>query len=173
MTLKSSPTSIKKLRQIANEIRQEFNVTDIYFPIVDILDKLCLEDKLLYLILEDENPLFNEGELARYSVNENTIFIKDSVYEEAVDNIGRSRFTLTHELAHYYLLKVYGFEIIETDEDFEAYENPEWQANTLAAELLIPYDLTKDFTFEELMDKCVVSDECALVELKKRNNIKV
>ena len=106
-----------------------------------------------------------------YSVLDNTIYVKEYVYIECANNVGRSRFTLTHELAHFILFKLLGFAINNTDINPKTYEQPEWQADTLAAELLVPYDDTKNYTVEEIMTECNVSEECAIVVYRKRKKL--
>jgi Zn-dependent peptidase ImmA (M78 family) len=96
------------------------------------------------------------------------IYIKESVYHEAASNIGRSRFTLAHELSHFILLTVKEFEIKKTDTKPVCYKDPEWQANTLASELLVPYYETQNMTVEEITTSCNVSEECAIVVYRKR-----
>lgn len=71
------------------------------------------------------------------------------------------------------LLTVIGFEVEFIEEPLTAsYFNPEWQANALAAELLCPYEDTKDFTLQQLMDECYISEECAIITLKMRGRTK-
>ena len=158
----TSPTSASQLRKYANSIRKLLNCTDkIAFPILEILDYLMDEGVIIFQILDDNDSYFEE----------NTIYAKEAVYREAIAGIGRSRFTLTHELAHFILLRILNFEIFTMDQEPLPFQDPEWQANTLASEILIPFNLTKDFSLEEVMEKCLVSEECALVNYdKKRRN---
>ena len=168
----TSPTSASQLRKYANSIRKLLNCTDkIAFPILEILDYLMDEGVIIFQILDDNDSYFEENELAKFDFEENTIYAKEAVYREAIADIGRSRFTLTHELAHFILLRILNFEIFTMDQEPLPFQDPEWQANTLASEILIPFNLTKDFSLEEVMEKCLVSEECALVNYdKKRRN---
>lgn len=173
MYAKCTPTSKEKLRNIAKKVRALYNVKDIYFPIYDILESNFDEGTLMYEVVEEDDSRLLKDELAKYLLEEQRILIKEPVYLELLNDIGRSRFTLTHEFAHYILLTVMGFEVEFQEEPLTAaYFNPEWQANTLAAELLCPYEETKDFTLQQLMDECHISEECAIITLKMRGKLK-
>ena len=168
----TSPTSAKQLRKYASSIRKLLNCGDqLTFLILDILDYLMDEGAIIFQILDDNDEYFAIDELAKFDYNENTIYAKETVYREALAGIGRSRFTLTHELAHFILFRILNFEVYTMDSAPLAFQDPEWQANTLAREILIPYELTKDFSLQEVIDKCLVSEECALVNYdRKRQN---
>ena len=157
MHSKCNPTSKQKLRDLAKKIREHYGIDTTSFPIYDVLERNYDDGNLIYEVVEENDARLGKDELALYMPNLTKILIKESVYTELVNNIGRSRFTLTHEYAHYVLLTVLGFSVELVEEKPEAYCNPEWQANTLAAELLCPYEETKDFSLNELMEKCSIS----------------
>lgn len=167
----TTPTSNSQLRKYAKRIRKMFNCEEQnYFPVLQILDYLMDEGALIFQILDDNDSFFAKDELAKFDFYENCIYAKESVYLEALDNIGRSRFTLTHELAHFILLRLLNFESFMMDTAPLPFQDPEWQANTLARELLIPFDLTKEFSIEKIMAECKVSEECALVNYDRTKN---
>lgn len=166
--IKCSPTSKKKLASLAIEFRKKFNVIGLELPVLEIIDKLHCDGLLNLEVLEDNDLRFNENQLAFYELNSNTMYVKLSVYIEALNNIGRSRFTLTHELSHYLLLYVLKFKTEETNDEVKAYEDPEWQANYLAGELLAPTVNTIGFSVNDYIEKCLLSEECAIVLWDKR-----
>lgn len=169
MYAKCRPTSKEKLRSIAKNIRKLYNVSTIYFPIYDILEKNHDEGTLTYEVVADDDNILLKNELAKYLLDERTIIMKECVYKEFVKDIERTRFTLTHEFSHYVLLTVLGWEITFQETPLEAaYYSPEWQANTLTVELLCPYEETKNFTLKQLMEECHISEECAIIVLKLR-----
>ena len=45
--------------------------------------------------------------------------------------------------------------------------DPEWQANTFAAELMAPYKLIRGLSVEEIMEKCGMSFTAASIQYKK------
>ena len=166
--IKCSPTSKKKLASLAIEFRKKFNVIGLVFPVLEIIEQLHCDGLLNLEVLEDNDLKFKENQLAFYELNSNTMYVKLSVYIEALNNIGRSRFTLAHELSHYLLLYVLKFHTEETNDEVKAYEDPEWQANYLAGELLAPTGGTKGFSVDDYIEKCLLSEECAIVLWDKR-----
>ena len=103
--------------------------------------------------------------LLRILINE--MKIRRDVYEGAIIGDGRSRFTLCHELFHYLFHTSENISFARSDEKLPSYLDPEWQANTFAAELMIPIDLVKGMTVSEVVDKCKVSRQCAQIQMKK------
>ena len=154
---------------MAKMIREIYDVKGNYFPIIDILNNLSLKNKLDYIVVEDDSRIFEENELAHYDFDENIIYVKESVWIEAENDIGRSRFTLTHEFAHYLLLKVHGYGYKIVDSEPPKFKDPDWQADYLAGALLMDFDLTKDYTVEQLIDECVVSEFAAIVHINAAN----
>ena len=170
--IETNPTNRWNLIQMAKMIREIYNVNGNYFPIIDILNSLSLKNKLDYIVVEDDSKIFAKNELAHYDFNENIIYVKESVWIEAENNVGRSRFTLTHEFAHYLLLKVHGFGYKIVQSEPPKYKDPDWQADYLAGALLMDFDLTKDYTVEQLIEECVVSEYAAIVHINAANALK-
>ena len=54
--------------------------------------------------------------------------------------------------------------------DIPTYRNPEWQANTFAAELMAPRHLIKNLTVEEIMEKCGMSRQAATIQYNYCHN---
>jgi Zn-dependent peptidase ImmA (M78 family) len=105
-----------------------------------------------------------------YTDHDNSeIVILDEIYERAVEGRGRDRLTIAHEIGHYLLhnkqmcvlTRVYDGEKVLT------YEDPEWQANAFAGELLCPALATRNYTVEELVIKFGVSADAAKTQKKK------
>jgi Domain of unknown function (DUF955). len=48
----------------------------------------------------------------------------------------------------------------------KSYEDPEWQANTFAAELLVPHKLVQKMQPNEISKKCKVSRQVAEIQKK-------
>lgn len=83
----------------------------------------------------------------------------------AIHDNPRDRFTLCHELGHYILHQPENISYARGD--IPVYQNPEWQANTFAAELLAPADLVKDMSIEEMATQCVMSRQAATIQYKE------
>lgn len=54
----------------------------------------------MYEVVDENDSRLLKDELAKYLLEKQRILIKESVYLELINDIGRSRFTLTHEFAH-------------------------------------------------------------------------
>lgn len=173
MYFESCPTSRLELISIAKDCKTVWKIEELFFPIIKIYDDLMDAKKLFYLVVEDSDPIFkDENELAYYSYNENLVYIKESVWMEAEQNIGRSRFTLTHELCHYLLIRVLGFGYKEVQKEPVKYKDPDWQADFLAGALLMDFDKTEGMSVSELIDLCKVSEEAAIVHISASKSLK-
>lgn len=154
--------SRNKIENFTDNIRKQFNCSDCYFDIVSFVE----------MVIPAMDPTFNyeyvsadelvPGMYAYYDPNSNTMKILSSVYERACKDIGRDRFTIAHEVGHYFLHQE-GYSFARTNFEIPAYCNPEWQANTFASALLIPKHQTKTMTIDEIKDKCKVSYQAAKI----------
>ena len=83
---------------------------------------------------------WKEGEEihAYYNILKNTILIRSDVYEGAYNGNGRDRFTITHEICHYLLIRYFGCPLYLPRRfgAVQPLQNPEYQANALAGYLL-------------------------------------
>ena len=73
--------------------------------------------------------------------------VRQSVYDSAMADDGRHRFTLAHEVGHLFLhqgAEAYARRASYT-QTHKAYEDSEWQADYFAAELLMPYEEVKAY----------------------------
>lgn len=172
-----APTNKKQLIKYANVIRKVFNIKETEeFPILKVLD-LAMDEPMFndfsYQVVEDDDNMFDgETQLAFYSYLENTIFIKSSQYDSAkVDP--RSRFTLTHEFSHMFLMQVTNRKPKLKDDDgkgIQSFSDPERQANRLAGYILIPERICQKLNEKEIETQFFVSPECATY--RKINSIK-
>ena len=96
------------------------------------------------------------------NTEKNVMRIRSDVYEGAVKGRPRDRFTLCHELGHYILHQPEFMSYARGD--IPRYRQPEWQANTFAGELMAPYDIVKDMSIEEIMEKCGMSRQAATIQ---------
>ncbi len=100
-------------------------------------------------------------------LNKKTIYIREDVYYRACDGNARDLFTIAHELGHLFLHSNQNVELARAEMNIKAYENPEWQANTFAAELLMPVKLiSKSDIPDSLVKRFGVSYESAKIRLK-------
>lgn len=170
--IKTNPLSVKDISNIATSIREQYGIArDKAFPILEILKQLFYDNYLSIQLLSDDDPYLDKNTPAVYNANDNFIYLKESVIEEVESGNYRSNFTLAHEFFHYLQHQVLGF-IFEEVEDRKTYEDPEWQANCFAGELLLPDEFLSNDDNDYLAEHFQVSMECVLtrkIKQKKRN----
>lgn len=163
----ASPTSRIKLRGIANQIRKDIKCpNELYFPIVEFIEWMMpmLYPGFDYVLLEKSEMGNCHGKACP---EDKVIYLREDVYNGACNGNGRDRFTLAHEVSHYILHKPgnVSYARLEKGKTIEPFRNPEWQANTLAGEILIPMGLIKGLTESEIAVRCGVSRTAASIQL--------
>lgn len=162
------PTSRKEIRFIARRIRHLVGFdTERFFPIVDFLERIMpkLLKGFVYDIVEDDNL---PGKYAQAIPEENRIEIRQSTYDAAVGGDARARFTIAHEIGHCLLADdVPAFARREHNHPLRPFEDPEWQANEFASELLSPCRLVAGMSPQAIRDEFGVSLEVARIQLGK------
>lgn len=110
-----------------------------YINVADVIEK-CLDQKLGILrleVVEDKELPTVEAEIRSTG---DLITLRESVYEKAHAGDGRARFTLAHELGHFFLhcggVPAYA---LSSGERVPAYCDSEKQADYFAASLLMPH----------------------------------
>ena len=107
-----------------------------------------------------------KGRYAEALPQRNLMRIREDVYINASNDIGRDRFTLAHEVGHFILHGEGRVALARTNEEnIPAYRKPEWQANTFAGELLIPAHLIKGKSEDNIAEICKVSLQAARIQL--------
>lgn len=168
MDFKTKPTSRKDLRAYAKVLRKLFNVPEKgKFPVLEILERL--EDVFPNTTVEivDDSKL-NKKTMAHCFLNTlggYTIEIKESVYNDAYyKNKGAALGFICHEICHVFLFSI-GFTPLHErsfgDCSLRAFESVEWQAKALCAEVMIPYEESKNMTAKQIVDKYCVSKSFA------------
>ena len=156
------PMSKDNIKGIANKFRETIGFSNkLYFPIVQFLEYF-LEDLGYQMEIVEDHEL--NGAYAVTYPNEKLLKIRESVYNGAVNNNPRDRFTLAHELGHIILhpIEIIGdLKLARTNDIIPAYRNPEWQANTFAGELLAPGNLIVGMDKEEISERCKISLQAA------------
>ena len=112
--------------------------------------------------LEIVDPEEMQDTYGTTNTGNNIMRIRSDVYEGAIMGDPRHRFTLCHEVGHYFLHQPDSVSFARGN--IPRYREPEWQANTFAAELMAPYDLVKDMDVEEIMEKCGMSRQAATIQ---------
>ena len=165
------PLSRLSIRAYAKKIREVLGVTGAYFPVTALLEGLAYVNDVNYDIVDDTewDKRFGKDKHAQYDLLDKVIYVKESVYLGALENKGRDRFTIAHEIAHALLLdeKSIKFNRNLPKDLPPIYTNPEWQADCLAGELLIPAHLCRNMSIEQISKSCAVTEMAAKCQKSK------
>lgn len=167
------PTSIARLRSFALLIREASRLSaEERFPVSEFLE-FSLTQAISGFDFVVVEKLSEGNEACAYPdgclENPDGPFIKltNSVYEGACWGRGRDRLTILHECAHVLLHR--GIAVHHrgpTGVALRPFENSEWQANQLAAELLMPVPSFGRFeSLDEYREAMGVSWQAAQVRL--------
>ena len=92
--------------------------------------------------------------------------IRQDVYERAIQGVPRDIFTIAHEIGHAILHDdIEEIALARNDEEIKPFENPEWQANTFAGELIAPSDSVIGLKIEEIANIYNCSLQVAEIQL--------
>ena len=163
MNISAEPLSRNKIGNIARTLRKLIGFDDsLYFPIVHFIEwVLTNPDNDMGLEFEIVGKDEMEDTYGKTNTARNAMLIREDVYDGAVKGNPRDRFTLCHELGHYILHQPSCISYARGD--IPVYCNPEWQANTFAAELMAPRELVKNMTVNEIMQQCGMSRKAATI----------
>lgn len=142
-----APLKILQIRGLTSTMRTSFGIApEDPFPVLWFLEA-GMPQGMDGFDWEVDNTLphnleacaFPDG--CRENPNGPYIKIRPEVYDAACIGDGRARLTLLHECGHVLLhrqVSVHARKEFIPARDLRPYENSEWQANTFAAELLMP-----------------------------------
>lgn len=164
MNIRATALSRMNIRELTLELRKKCGLQDqLYFPIVEFIEWVLgdPDNDFDYEIVPISEM---EDTYGTTNTESNVMRIREDVYDGAVKDNPRDRFTLCHELGHY-LLHQPQF-VSYARGDIPTYCQPEWQANTFAAELMAPYHLTKNMGIAEIAENCVMSKTAAGIQFR-------
>lgn len=163
------PLSRAKIRGRAAFLRNVLGLQGLYIRIDIVLEIMSCPmknaDPLIEMEICEDYEMPNE--YAVYPPQKNLLRIRNSVYEGACAGNPRDRFTLAHELGHFFLHRYQTYQFARSEVDIPAYRDPEWQANTFASEFLMPHDKIQGMSVEDVMKQCGTSRQAAEIALKK------
>ena len=179
----ATPLSKQMIKNLCMAVRCILHLSKIErFDVVKMLDKLVfiLDEygyDFNYEVRPDDDTIFNAREEALTDLKTGTIFIKQSVMEEACSKKNaRAVFTLAHELGHYFL-HYFPDEVslsrVSDDIKIPSFRDAEWQADNFAAELLMPEEACKNMSIEGIMKVYNVSLQAAEVRWRRLNNVRI
>lgn len=167
---KASPLSNESIFGYAKQFRNMLGIKDD--SPVDILSVLevalpLLDTEFNYCVRNIEDMDVNAHAYTDHDNNE--IVILDEIYDRAVAGYGRDRLTIAHEIGHYLLhnRQMRVLTRVYDNEKIKAYEDPEWQADAFAGELLCPAKAVKKMSIEEIALKYGVSLDAARIQKRK------
>ena len=164
-SIAAKPLSRRDIRTVA-KIFHKIMDSKGYFDIIAFLElKMAdIDPDFVFEVVEDDKLPFA---YAQSYPDEHLIQVRESVYYGAINNNGRDRFTLCHELGHCIFHGQKNISYLRADRELEKYKDPEWQADTFAGELLVPEEIARTCTVLEISKKCVVSYTAAEIQKKR------
>lgn len=161
---KVKPLSRKNIREIAKKIRKICGIKDKQeFPVVIFLEFILEKFDYIYDICPKSEL---QSEYAKTIPSQKVMKIREDVYERAIQGVPRDIFTIAHEIGHAILHDdIQEIALARNDEKIKAFENPEWQANTFAGELIAPSDSVIGLKIEEIANIYNCSLQVAEIQL--------
>lgn len=147
------------------------------FPVLDFFD--LLRDKY---DLDPGVEQLSDG-IEGMTFPDGRVIVSEETYRSAYDGVGRARFTVPHECYHGIQHRAQirkalvdsGELVLYRRQTVKPYEDPEWQANTFAAAVLMPDEMVRRVCSKQnsliilptMCDEFGVSVQAAEVRLKK------
>ncbi|PPE71188.1 ImmA/IrrE family metallo-endopeptidase [Caldimonas thermodepolymerans] len=138
---KVAARSTADIRLHAMRLRQLFGITGPRFNAERTLEDLT-KYGVTVDVVDDNDPELPRGVEACWVPDTVTLTIRLSVYKAACRGEPRALFTIAHELGHLALAHRRAFHR-DASGTCRMFEDSEWQANTFAAEFLMPLDQIK------------------------------
>lgn len=167
-TFIAEPMSTNSIVDLVNSIRTTVGFeNELYFPVIEFVENFLTQydETFNYNYVEREKM---QDKYAYYDHIHNVMVIREDVYEQAINDNGRHRFTIAHEIGHYFLHQN-GVKLcrLESNQHIVRYCDPEWQANTFASELLMPRHLICNLNAKQIAFYCKTSCQAATIALNK------
>ena len=161
-----TPRKESELRTVAEKVRGILSDhADIkFFDIIKVLEHKMPEvcPAFRYEIVE---PLELPDREAEMNPLELCIRIREDVYLKAMDGDGHCRFTVAHELGHFFLHRTQTLAFGRKAENgkIPTFQNSEWQADVFARNLLAPFSMTQGMVSNQIALVFGVSKEVAKI----------
>lgn len=168
--------SRREIEQFAMHIKQNLGLQNIlYIPILEIAENTLvqIDETYSFEVVENNDLNFSYNEYAKYCPESNTLMIKNDVYIAAYNGDGRQRFTVAHELGHYFMHRnLIGFSRVSDKIEIPRYMDPEWQADVFSGAFLINPNCIKKMSTQEISQSCGVSHQAATIAIKQLTKAK-
>lgn len=165
----AEPMSTSDIIRTVESIRESIWLSEkLYFPVmkfVEIIIPIAFDPTFLVRVVESHKM---PDKYAYYDPQKNQMVVRADVYDKACADDGRHRFTIAHEIGHYFLHRD-GVKLARVNDGYilQAYRNPEWQANIFGSELLMPNKLIRGLSVEEIQCECGTSYQAAQIAYNK------
>lgn len=160
-----SPRKEVEIRNIAEQVRKLFYpYNHKYLDVIDFLERKMplVFEYFRYEIVEPHELPDREAEMDPIGF---CIRIQEPIYERAIANDGHCRFTIAHELGHWFLHReqTLAFGQPALNGDIPIYRHSEWQADVFARNFLAPWSLAKGMTARQIEMLFEVSPKVAAI----------
>lgn len=163
---KVAPRNRKQLRVVASDCLALLQKEGCFKKGGSFLDTSHLLENLLFradyqLHIVDEREL---TETAAFTIPEKGLLvIRSDVYDGLSEDDAFARYTVVHEFSHIVLNHAITLHRGEILGNHEWWEDSEWQANNLAAEILMPVEVIKELGAKPILiqAECGVSSRAA------------
>lgn len=164
----AKPMSTENIRRLVKEIRKRCGLDKrINVPVCHLFEWILgkMVQEFDWEIVPDDE-MSEEG---KTFTGANKIEIRESVYISACNGDGRARFTIMHEIGHFFLHDPSRVALCRSssEEEPKTFEDPEWQANAFAAEFLMDFDLIQGMNYKQISDECGVTYGAAKTRIGK------
>ena len=168
MCYKAKPQSRDQIRRYVQYIKKLTGLeNELYFPILPFVENVLpsLFPDYQFEIVPKCEMGAKHGETYP---SKNIIRIREDIYEGAAQGKGRDRLTIGHEVGHFFDHEEDSIVLcrLAPGQKLKPYENPEWQADAFAGELLASAHMIKGMSVEEVMKNCGVSEAAARNQLR-------
>jgi Zn-dependent peptidase ImmA (M78 family) len=163
------PLSEADIRAAAEKLRAVlYDGGHKYVDVIDLIERkmpILFENFRYEIVGNDELP----DREAEFNPYEYCLRVREEVYEKAFAHDGHCRFTLAHELGHFFLHRnqTLAFARYSENGEIPPFRNSEWQADMFARHLLVPLGLARGMSVAAIAAVFEVSLEVAKIVREK------
>lgn len=161
---RAPPMSRDDIEDFTDRIRRVMGLAGAKLPVAELLE-IVLPRLLPDFVLDIRERAEMGSKHGAVDPAGKLIILRDDVYDGMINEQGRDRFTVVHEIGHALLHGRVTLARARTKP--KPYECPEWQANTFASALLMPRQHVRVMSsVQELTTEFGVSKDAATVRLR-------
>lgn len=158
------PQNRKGIRKLANQVRRLLDLDEDRIDMCQLLEHKLHECGIAFLVDDPSSPELAPDEHACAYPEAGIIVLSSETYDGLCNDNHRARFTVAHEFGH---MLLHGSTIqglsrgLDPNRPHKPYCDLEWQADTFAAELLMPAERARGLSEQDIMDRFGVSWKAA------------